>query len=189
MSTFGLVRGFRSSDSTSQPLRLDKATNSIQTIDYAHHEIHAGSGFYYTDSVELNSAGTQDYMITTPDTTKWAHMIFMVTGSAITQVQIYEAGNRTGTAAQTIVNANRNSATTSVLTLHKGTSGGSTDGTLIWQRKSGSSSAQSRTGLEAIHDAEIILKQNTKYILRITSGTNANLTNLMLEWYEHTDIA
>jgi len=31
--------------------------------------------------------------------------------------------------------------------------------------------------------------QNTKYILRVTSSTNANLTNVGFYWYEHTDMA
>lgn len=39
----------------------------------------------------------------------------------------------------------------------------------------------------ADENEEIILKQNTKYILRVTSGTNGNLTNLYLSWYEHTN--
>jgi len=31
---------------------------------------------------------------------------------------------------------------------------------------------------------EIVLKANTKYILRITSSTAANLINTLLSWYE-----
>jgi len=31
------------------------------------------------------------------------------------------------------------------------------------------------------------MKQNTKYLIRITSGTAGNLTNLALTWYEHTN--
>ncbi len=183
------INAFRSSDSTYQPLRLDKSTNSIQTIDYEHHEIHAGSHFLYTDSVELDNAVAQDYMITTPNTTKWAHMTFLASGSAITTVQVYEAGDRTGTTGQTLYNSDRNRLTASGLTIHKGQSGGTTDGSLIWQRKSGAAAGASRTGAEATRNGELILKQATKYILRITSGTNDNLTNLQLEWYEHTNIA
>jgi hypothetical protein len=174
------------SDTEYRTARIDYSTHALETIDYVHHEIHAGSAFFYTDSVELGSAAAQDYLITTPDTTKWGHFTFSGTGNAITQVQLYEGSDRTGTSAQTVRNANRNSVTTATITVHKGTSGGTTDGTLIWQRKSGASSAQSRSGVEATHEGEIILKQNTKYLLRITSGTATNLTNLALSWYEHT---
>ena len=166
---------------------LDRSTNALNTIDYAHHEIHAGSHFMYTDAVELASGATQDYLITTPDTTKWAHMLFYLDGSAITQWQFYEGSDKTGTAAQTVGNNNRNSATVATTTIHKGTSGGTTDGTLAYFYKGGAATQQSRTGTVAGNAEEIILKQNTKYILRVTSGTNANLTNIKLEWYEHTN--
>jgi hypothetical protein len=189
MSLRGLIKGWRSSDSTAQPLRLDKATNTIQVIDYAHHEIHAGSHFMYTDHIELDSAATQDYLITTPDTTKWAHMLFDLMGSAITQFQLYEGADRNGTTLQTIGNSNRNSLTAATVTIHKGTSGGTTDGTLIHTHKSGSATNQSRSGMQARNDEEMILKQNTKYILRVTSGTDDNLTNVRLDFYEHESIA
>ncbi len=172
-------------DTTYQVPRIDPATHTLQTIDYEHHEIHSGSHFFYTDKVTLASAATQDYLITTPNTTKWAHCIFMVTGSAITQIDLYEASDKNGTTLQTVFNSDRNSATTATTTIHKGISGGSTDGTLIWTRKSGSAAGASRTGMEASHQGEKILKQNTKYILRITSGTADNLTNVQIDWYEH----
>jgi hypothetical protein len=183
------IKGYRSSDATFQPLRLDKATNSIQTIDYEHHEIHAGSHFFYTDAVELDTNGVQNYLITTPDTTRWAHIIMLATGSAITQVQIYEGADRDGTTLQTVFNSDRNSLTAATVTVHKGTSGGATDGTLVWQRKSGSAAGSSRTGMETTRGGEKILKRNTKYIVRITSGTNDNLTNVQFDWYEHINIA
>lgn len=167
--------------------RIDASTHSLQVVDYTHHERHGGSAFFYMDSVELGAGGVQNYLITTPNTTKWGHFTFLGSGSAITQIDLYEGADRTGTTAQTVRNANRNSATTPDITVHKGYSGGATDGTLIWTRKSGSATSQARTGNEGGHEQEIILKQNTKYILRITSSTAANLTNLMLDWYEHTD--
>ena len=173
-------------DTDYRTARIDSSTHSLQTIDYAHHEIHGGSNFFYTDSVELGSAAVQNYLITAPNTTKHGHFTFTASGSAITTVQLYEGGDRSGTTAQTVYNSNRNSATTATVTVHKDYSGGTTDGTLIWQRKSGSATSQARTGNEAEHSGEIILKENTKYILRITSGTAANLTNVLLSWYEHT---
>ncbi len=177
----------KTGDATLQVPRIDVSTHSLQVIDYAHHEIHAGSHFFYTDKVTLASAGTQDYLITTPDTAKYAHLIFMATGSAITTVDIYEGSDKTGTSAQTARNSNRNSSTEATTTIHKGTSGGTTDGTLIWTMQSGSATSQSRAGLTTDRNEEIVLKRNTKYIIRFTSGTAANLCNLQLDWYEHTD--
>ena len=166
---------------------LDRTTRALNIIDYAHHEIHAGSHFLYTDAISLNAAGSQDYLITVPDTTKWPHMIFILGGSAITQFDLYEGTDKNGTTPQIVGNSNRNSANLAGVTIHKGTSGGSTDGTLIHTYKGGSATNQSRGGTGTRNDEELILKQNTKYILRITSGTASNLINVNLSWYEHTN--
>ena len=182
------ILGYNSYNGTFVPIRADSSTDSIQSIDYAHHEVHSGSHFMYSDSVELDSAGVQDYLITTPNTTKWVHVIVHVDGSAITQFQVYEATDKSGTTLQTVYNNNRNSATLPTVTVHKATSGGTTDGVLLSQYKGGSATNQSKAGTSTGNNEEMILKQNTKYIIRITSGTNDNLTNLRLEWYEHQNI-
>ena len=121
------------SDAEGGAIRIDSVTNTLQTIDYSHHEVHAGSHFMYTDSVTLGNGGTQDYMIVTPNTTKWAHMTFYLDGSAITQWQLYEASDKNGTTEQTVGNNNRNSTTVNTTKVYKGTNGGSTDGTLVYQ--------------------------------------------------------
>jgi hypothetical protein len=184
----GTILYKRNEDGLLEPVGVDQSTNSLYTIDHAHHEIHEGDHFFYTDCLTLASAGAQDYLITTPNTTKWTHLSFSAHGSAITEIKFFEASDKSGTTAQTIVNNNRNSTKASANTLHKGTSGGTTDGTQIWCSKGGSATgASSREGISSGQDTEIILKQNTKYILRITSGTNDNLVNLALAWYEHTN--
>lgn len=167
---------------------IDEITGAVIAIDYSHHEIHEGNHFMYTDAVELDSAATQDYMITTPNTTKYAHMVFVMDGSAITQWQLYESGDRTGTTGQTISNSDRNSTNAATVTIHKGTSAGTTDGNVIHLYKGGSDTNQSRSGAKERNEEEIILKANTKYILRVTSGTDNNLTNVRLSWYEHTSL-
>ena len=166
---------------------VDSLTLATETVDYSHHEIHVGNHYYYMDSVELNNAAVQNYLITTPDTTTQAHMIIYADGSAITMFQLYEATDKTGTTLQTIINNNRNSANTSSLIIHKGISGGTTDGTLIQTYKSGSATQQSRSSATVRDDSEIILKRNTKYIFRVTSFTDNNLTNVDFSWYEHED--
>jgi len=183
----GIVPHGKTSTTTIQPIQLDGATYALMTIDYAHHEIHSGSHYFFQASHELGSAGTIVYLITTPNTDKYAHFVYTADGSAITQVDLYEGADRTGTTAQTILNSNRNSANTSGLTIHVGISSGTTDGTLIKTYKGGAASAQSRTAPTTRGDSELVLKRNTKYLFRITSSTAANLCNLKFEWYEHTD--
>lgn len=43
------ILGYKSSDGTFKPVRLDSSTESLQTVDYSHHEIHSGSHFFYFD--------------------------------------------------------------------------------------------------------------------------------------------
>jgi len=173
--------------STWERTRMDSTTHTLQTIDYVHHEIHSGSHYLYTDAVPLNSGGVQNYLITTPDTTRWAHMLFVLDGSAVTQFELYEGADRVGSVLQTLGNSNRNSANTATITVHKGYAGGTTDGNLIYIYKGGSTTGGSRSAASSRNDDEIILKQNTKYILRVTSSTNGNLTNVRLSWYEHVN--
>lgn len=168
------------------PLPVDAIVpQAVITIDEPHSEIHQGDAFRFTDSVTIGSGSSQDYMITTPNTTNWAHMTMMADGTAITSFFLYEATDKNGTTLQTVFNANRNSASAATTTIRKGTSGGTTDGTLIAQYSSGTSSGNSKTSSTVDHRDEFILKQNTKYIFRITSGTNGNLCNVTFSWYEH----
>ena len=188
ISTFFIFLSGKAEAQHSKTSGIDKATGSQTVIDYPHHETHGSSGFFYTDSATLASGVSTSYVIQTPDTTKWAHLTFAASGNAITTVDIYESVDLTGTGAkQTIYNSNRNSSAPSGLGIWDAIAPGTVGGTLIWKRSSGSATQQSRVGLSAEHNGEIILKQNTRYMIRITSGTNANLTNLQLEWYEHTD--
>lgn len=166
----------------------DGITNSLRTVDYPHHEIHSGSHFFYCDAITLADTVVQDYLITTPNSTKFAHMVLILDGSSITQFQIFEGSDKTGTTAQTVFNSNRNSATTPTVTVHKAVSGGTTDGTSLCMYKSGSSTNQSRSGAGVRSEDEIILKANTKYIIRVTSGAAANLVNVRFVWYEHINL-
>lgn len=169
--------------------QIDRATNSVKTIDYSHSKLHSGDHYYYTDHVQLANAGIQNYLFLTPDTPTSIHMIPIFSGSAITQFEIYEATDRVGTTLQIILNNNRNSIKTSTATLHKGYSGGTTDGTRIYLYKSGSSTGSaSAIGAGSRSEQEILMKRNTKYIFRLTSSTTDNLTNIGLYWYEHQSL-
>ena len=170
------------------PILADTGTHALVQISHAHHEVHGGNAFRYTDSITLAAAATQDYVLTVPDTAKWPHFQFSVDGTAITTVEVFRATDRTGTTLQSTFNANENSATTAGLTIHKGASGGTTDGTSIYKYSSGTATGSSKMNGITAYSSERVLKQNTKYILRITSGTNGNLCNLHCEWYEHTSL-
>jgi hypothetical protein len=166
------------------PFPVDPDSGAVVVIQAHEVEIHEGDMYFYTDSVTLNSAAVQNYLLTTPNTLDWAHMVFSVDGTAVTTFQLYESADRTGTTLQTSFNNNRNSIKTSTMTIHKGTSGGTTDGTLIKTYSSGTSQGSSKTPSTEGFGDQIILKQNTKYILRITSGTAGNLCNVHINWFQ-----
>jgi len=184
--TNSMITG-KTSDITYQTPRIDESTHTLQTIDYAHHEVHAGSSFYYHDVITLGNLGTQDYVITVPDTTKWPHFGLEIDyndSAGITQ--IFEGTDKTGTTLQTVFNRNRNSLTAATTTIHKGQSGGTTDGTIIFWKRVG---AGKTSGGIAGTAEERILKRNTKYIIRLsnTATTNNNVT-VVFRWYEYINM-
>lgn len=154
-------------------------------IDVAHHEIHEGDTFTFCDVVALGNGGIQDYIITTPNTAKWAHLGYMIDfndGAGI--FEMFEATDKVGTTLQTAYNRERNSAKVSTTTIHKDQTGGTTDGTKICMRRSGSGKTLSGT---VGSGSERVLKQNTKYIVRLTNATTStNNVSVELDWYEHT---
>lgn len=169
------------------PLPTDTVSGCVKVIPYDHAQTHAGLTYFYYDSVTLGSAASQDYLITTP-ANKYIHFLFQGDGSLVTTFNFFEAANRTGTTLQTVFNHNRITANTASTTIHKGTSGGTTDGTLMVTHAGGISAgggggAKVGTGLD--YSGEIILKQSTKYIFRVTSGTAGNLCNINMHWYEN----
>ena len=55
-------------DGTYQPIIIDGDTHSLVVIDIEHYMIHAQKHFFYTDSVTLGNAGTQEYLFPSHDT-------------------------------------------------------------------------------------------------------------------------
>lgn len=162
----------------------DEHTRALNTIEHEHHEIHAGSHFNICGYQSFTNAQVVDFTVVTPNTTKWTHMTFGVNGAGATRVEIYEGAtvNVAGTPV-TAYNNDRNSTKTTSLTVRVGDTFTAT-GTLIYGNQVG---ANKEAGLVA-RDREMILKQNTTYIFRITNATTlANLISWCAEWYEHTN--
>ena len=191
MSFFGLIRGYRSSDDTAQPLRLDKATNTLQIIEYEHHEIHAGSHFFYYDyDNEVDTGAPKYYRLTTPDNTKWIHIVFTLYSEGIGTWYLYEnpTVNAAGTTATTF-NSDRNSLTAAGLVVAFDATS-TADGTplKIWRTGSGTNAA-TRAGGEARSSNEIILEQAEDYFLKFVPDSDNAKTKVQFSWYEHINIA
>ena len=189
------LQGFRSSDSTYQPLRLDKATNSIQTIEYEHHEIHAGSHYFVAGVQDLSINNVLDFTWLMPNTTKWIHWTWSISTKSETAWYIYETVVATNPLANAITpfNSNRNSAGASATTMkyelqaNLTAANGDTNVAAATLLASGISGAGKEGGF-ARRENELIMEQNTLYCLRAVA-TAAGFINFIMEWYEHTDIA
>lgn len=193
------LKGYRSSDDTYQPLRLDKATNSIQVVDYPHHEIHAGSYFlarHYASG--KNDGDTINIYIKTSNTASWGHMFMRWSTSGAAYAFIQEAPTVTsnsGTNAQAIINHNRNSSDASLMLDNATTPAVNkygkdvtiiVPGAIIWSDFSGSGRTSGGSGR---NEDEIILKQNTAYCFIVESDAAGLTLSVLLDWYEHTNIA
>ena len=179
----------------------DSISNALTWISASHEEIHGGNKFFVSYSVaDLGAMTSPADMITltftTPNTTKWSHFQFEVTGTAGWRVRMIEApsgGAETQTGQFVIYNNNRNSAKVSTLIALDSTAGEvsydatlATGGvTLLDEYLKGTGGPFASASSLGSRD-EIILKQNTKYQISVFGTANDPATIKML-WYEHTN--
>jgi len=170
-------------------VRMDASTNSLQTLTYEHHEIHSGSSFHVSNVQNVDTT-TFKWMVTTPDSTKYAHMLFNVECTGEMLLLVTEGADRTGGDALVEINRNRVGTPTAATVVVTGTpTGGTTDGaTTILTTRVGSTGVGSKTlsGGGSRGSNEYVLKPNTKYIVSVTTYADVNVS-LELDWYEHTD--
>lgn len=171
-------------DDKSRPFGMDDVTWAMYTVDYAHHEIHAGSHYYVEGVATLASSAILRVRLITPNTTKWAHFLWTISSSNILNTQLYEdaSGGMAGGTNVTPLNNNRNSSNTSGMVITSGVGVATDNGKLISQ----ASWSVRNVGGEQTRDDELILKQNTTYLRVFTSGANDNVVNFKASWYEHT---
>lgn len=166
------------------PASVDDSTESLQVIDYAHHEVHSGSHYNICNYQRGNGINDLiEFTVTTPDTTKWGHLTFSVYSGQGATIDIYEGTNTiVGGTTITPRNNNRNSLNTSVMTVLKDPTS-LVDGVFA----AGYLAGAGRDAGFASRENEYILKQNESYLFRITSLANTNDISWCFEWYEHTD--
>jgi len=170
------------------PAKIDNSSISLQVIDFQHHEIHEGDHYFVNGTATLDQDDTLDFAVQTPDSTTWAHMLFKISSTEQTTFQIFETSDYDADGSRvTAYNNDRNSSNTSILTITKDPTVNS-NGTLLFEQSFGVTSTPTRSlSGETRADEEIILKQNTKYIFRITSAANDNIVSYDGKWYEHAN--
>jgi hypothetical protein len=169
---------------------VDDTTSALIGIDYSHHEVHEGSSFVVNDLQNVNTTSMQ-WMITTPDSLKYAHMLFNLECNGEMDVLITEGADKTGTNALAEINRRRvGTPPAATVVAHRVVSGGTTDGAVtILSRRGGATAAGSRTVSPGASrgDNEFVLKPNTKYIITVTTYADSWVT-FAADWYEHENI-
>lgn len=185
-------------DTDLRTLRVDPSSNSLQIIDYAHHEIHGGSHYFVVGTQDLTAGDVLDFQWTIPDTTKWIHWVWSIDCEDEVEWFVYEGVTITNPLANDItpLNSNRNSVKTSGTTmkfeLHGNLAAANADtdvsapAILLKTGKTKGGGFFTPGGGQAGRESEVILKQDTVYCLRAIAG-GAGFINFDMEWYEHTD--
>lgn len=164
--------------------KFDLSTHALDVVSHEHRKIHAGKHFFVASYDTLTNAAVLDFAFTTPNTTEWSHMVFELEGTGALSMQIYEGSDfdADGTAV-TPINGNRNSSNTSTLGLQTDPTVNAAGTEIYYQYRGANRSA----GI-LIRDNEIIMKQNTKYLFRLTNQTAVNnIISWDFEWYEHVN--
>lgn len=171
----------------------DITTRAVDTVNHAHHEIHDGRMFRAcTVDVDADTNDEVTIAFTTPNTTRWIHLVPTMESSVSALWEMLETPTVTvdsGTES-TAKNRNRNSPHTSgILSIETVPVAGeftvnptvAAAGTVICSWLLGANKTQGTNREET----EWVLKQNTTYAFRVTSQVENNRISLTLNWYEH----
>lgn len=169
----------------------DPTSSAITTIELPHHEVHEGSYYRAGMNYTLSNGQVAGFALTTPNTTKWAHITWELNCSADGTFTVLEdVTSFSGGGTITPLAHNRNIVSPSGAVCMRGntaadlitpTGGGTIINSVL---STGKGSSVSRAS-----GAEIVLKQNSKYLFQYTNGTSVNIVDLAFEWYEHNNIA
>lgn len=176
-------------------------SNEIPRMLYPHKEIHEGNSFVVSvadasmaDNDEMNVA------FKTPTTTKYINMTVEWATKAGGEIFIIEAPTWTNQSGSSlaITNRNRNSSKTSGIkhdltdTVFATGSKISNDVTTILTTNAMTVDqdymfgSQNKGAAAKRGSAELILKANTQYVIKLIASAGSNAGFLKLSWYEHT---
>lgn len=179
VSVYGRINGV---DRTDRPIEADYITGSLLTISPAENAGNEGKFWQYGISSILADGASISIMFTTPNyDDEFIHAYFEYATLYSSTLQIYEGGDRVGSVEGTPLNLNRANPYTgsNAMKVHTTFGNGTTDGTLIMQVVSGAG----KIGGTSVTEPQWILKKNTKYIVRITSGANNNNCGFSAFWW------
>jgi len=173
------------------PLAQDDGTGALMVVNFDHHEIHDGCSFTVSDTVPCNSA-TVKWQIRTPDSLVYTHLLFEANATGEATFLVTEGSDRTDGTALTEVNRRRVGTPAAAGTIVTRTpTAGSTDGavTLLNVRNGATGQGSKTISPGATRGTnEWILKPDTKYVVSVTTYASVYVS-MLIDWYEHTDLA
>lgn len=164
----------------------------LLTMPVEHHEIHCGDSYESRVTGDLTNGQVINYSIIVPNSTgsgqtlKLFHLKLTIDTEAEALIQIYKDSTLSNNGTPiTIFNRNHNSALVDYLGFNV-TPTITTDGTLFYTKRIGSGKT---FGGQAGRENEIILKNNSKYLIRITNATTSdNYYNIEMDYYVHPGV-
>ena len=180
----------RGGKSTEGAIRRDNSTFAQMTIDYAHHEVHAGKHFFVAQGYVMADGTVRTVWFKTGNDGSLCHMLPAVIGNGPVVFRIVEGASNAITPAVVPYNNRRASANVAAARWSTSTVAATGGTALITLRlgASGSGPFAVSVGGTASAREELILKANTLYAFEVTAGDDLE-ANFTLEWYEHTDKA
>ncbi len=175
----------------------DGYTKAMMTVDYAHHEVHSGSHYFIDFAIDIPAQDILDMRFTTPDTTKWLHMIISVRTQEEGLFELYEnAPILNADTALAASNSNRNSSKISGISnidyiINTSVANANLDTDISSATKLRFSllgSNQGNVSGEHRNDNELVLRQGTAYMFRIHNQiSSTRYASFVMNWYEHTN--
>lgn len=165
---------------------VDPSTETLNVLDYSHHELHEGNNFYVKGWTDLDGAGASiGFLWRVGDSVQWPHAQWSISGEAEFNLTLYEGASvhNVGASIQ-IFNNNRNSLNTAQVQAYVGPTI-AVYGNTVWAGKIGSG----KSATEARSNAgEFIGRQNTDYIFLISKiATAVHWIDYDFSWYQHTN--
>jgi len=158
---------------------VDEHSEALEMIDVGHAHIHEGKMFDVCDLATISLGAYKDYLIVT-GATKFIHIKITCSADGKGNIALYEdavtSNNGTG---MTEFNRNRVSANTPEATVFH-TPTVSNVGTMLCDELFGSGN---KSGGETRADNEWVLKQNAKYLVRVSASVNIDVST-KINWYE-----
>ena len=165
----------------------DPFNSAIATMDVEHYEIHEGDHFFYSSVQAVAGNATIDYILEVKS--KPAHFVFSIIGNdAGISGTSYEniVSDNNGTLVTPINNNRLSTNISTVVNRVNPTNIVITGATLLRNFRGGTGGTPSTRKAGSVERSrEVILKPNTKYLIRTTNlSTSTNNISFDFSWYE-----